>query len=397
MDLQIESDSASVSSISPVVLMKPKKNHQSIDTQQDLRLFQKIPLMVPAQLRGKIPFTPNGHLNTHPAYQVLPSCRLMLEEYRKERLVRAVSGEYQVGEIIPLAKDQEKLRKIFKVSSGISKRKTIDVYNITVPFLSGDETYIAARAEARIVKYSSKVIFLKQVNSDWVLQDKPVFDLMEDPFIAVINNQLVFGGVKIDVAKSGQLIKNQTLFYRGKKIEDLKFFAAGPLMMKDIRLVQLPKKKIGLFTRPQGEIGGRGQIGYTIIDSLDQLTPEVVIGAPLIDHLFPPYEWGGPNEAHLLKDGRILVVGHRSYWDHQGKHYYSWMFTYHPATGDFQDLGIIAERSDFPDGPMRGPNLKDVLFTGGLKRLGNGLAELYVGLSDTQAGKIVIPDPVTDP
>lgn len=395
--MQIESDSANVSSISPAVLMRPKRNHQSIDTQKDLRLFQKTPLMVPAQLRGKIPFIPNGQLNTHPTYQVLPSCRLMLEEYRKERLIRAVTGEYQMGEIIPLAKDQEKLRKIFKVSNGTSKSKTIDVYNITPPFLSGDETYIAARAEMRKVNYSSKVIFLKQVGSGWVLQDKPVFDLMEDPSITVIDNQLVFGGVKIDVAGSGQLIKNQTFFYRGKKVEDLEFFAVGPPMMKDIRLVQLPKKKIGLFTRPQGEIGGRGQIGYTTINSLDQLTPQAIIGAPLINHLLPPYEWGGPNKAHLLKDGRILVVGHRSYWDHQGKHYYSWMFTYHPTTGNFQDLGIIAERTDFPDGPMRGPDLKDVLFTGGLKRLGNGLAELYVGLSDTQAGKIVIPDPVTYP
>jgi hypothetical protein len=55
-------------------------------------------------------------------------------------------------------------------------------------------------------------------------------------------------------------------------------FAVGPQWMKDIRLVELADRRIGVFTRPKGEyFGGQAEIGFTIIDNLDDLTPEVIV------------------------------------------------------------------------------------------------------------------------
>ena len=41
--------------------------------------------------------------------------------------------------------------------------------------------------------------------------------------------------------------------------------------MKDIRLILLSDNRIGVFTRPQGKIGGRGRIGFMIVNSLKEL------------------------------------------------------------------------------------------------------------------------------
>ena len=54
---------------------------------------------------------------------------------------------------------------------------------------------------------------------------------------------------------------------------------------------------------------------------------------------------------------------------------------------------MIAQRADFPDGPAKRPDLVDVLFSGGMVRLGEGRARMYVGLSDAQAGSVELPDP----
>lgn len=61
-----------------------------------------------------------------------------------------------------------------------------------------------------------------------------------------------------------------TQFYRGYRIDSMHHFSSGPAMMKDIRLIELLDGRIGVLTRPQGEVGGRGQIGFTIIDSLEE-------------------------------------------------------------------------------------------------------------------------------
>lgn len=164
--------------------------------------------------------------------------------------------------------------------------------------------------------------------------------------------------------------------------------------MKDIRLVELPDRKVGVFTRPQGKMGGRGKIGYTVIDELNQLNAEVVDRAPLIKDHFIDEEWGGVNEVTILSNGLIGTLGHIARYDDRGnRHYYPMVFIYQPETNQITDMQMIAVRDDFPAGPAKRPDVADVLFSGGLVRRQNGKAELYVGVSDAEAHKAIIDDP----
>ncbi|WAA13171.1 MTP-1 family protein [Fervidibacillus halotolerans] len=269
-----------------------------------------------------------------------------------------------------------------------------DVYNTTAPFFDDGELVIAGRVESRDNEYS-QVYFFVEKNGKWVPRtNAPIFSL-QDPFVTKIGGEMVFGGVQIfpHPVHKGQF-GWRTVFYRGKRIAELKEFAKGPEGMKDIRLVEIGKDRIGIFTRPQGEKGGRGTIGYTEISRLEQLTAEVIEQAELLEGQFIEEEWGGANELHRLQDGTIGVLGHIACFDDKGdRHYYPMVFLFDPDTRQFSDLRIIATRSDFIDGPAKRPDLKDVVFSGGLIRKEDGTAELYCGTSDAETQKITIPDP----
>jgi len=297
-------------------------------------------------------------------------CSDLLDEYRRK-------GRNQRG---------ERLR-----FGGVGNR---DVYNITAPFTDRGEPVIAGRVEPRDSE-DSEVMFFREQGGVWhPRRGDPVFPL-QDPFFSRIHGELVVGGVETfpDPAKPG-MVNWRTRFYRGRDVRTLEPFASGPDGMKDIRLVELSDGRIGVFTRPQGEVGGRGIIGYTEIGSLDELTADAILSAKLLTEQFHPDEWGGVNEAHLLANGLIGVLGHIAHYDAQmNKHYYPMVFAYDPRTHTASAMEIIAVREDFPPGPAKHPRLANVLFSGGLVRKGNGLAELYVGVSDAEAHRIVLPDP----
>jgi len=270
-----------------------------------------------------------------------------------------------------------------------------DVYNPTAPFQDRGVTYLAARVESRNEEIDSEVLFFRERDGIWYSDpDTPVFHL-QDPFINRINNELIFGGVKYPVNGNSW----QTWFYRGADLMNLKKFAQGPVGMKDIRLVELHDGRVGVFTRPMGSIGGRGKIGFAIADSLEHLNDFDWYGADLIQGQFSDDEWGGVNEAHLLRDGMIGVLGHFATFtiDQSGemrKHYKSAAFTYDYSNMKASPIKIIAERSDFPDGDAkRSPELDDIVISGGLVDTADGKKELYAGLSDVNCGKIEIDNP----
>lgn len=269
-----------------------------------------------------------------------------------------------------------------------------DIYNITAPFETEDGLYIAGRVEARDSE-NSEVFFFKQSGDGWTAdaQLKPL--LLQDPFVSKINGELVIGGVEIfdDEENPGQL-NYRTCFYRGKSLKELKYFAKGPDKMKDIRLCQLEDGKILVMTRPQGKVGGRGKIGFTVIDSLDELDIVHIHGAVVLENQFISEEWGGSNELHRLKNGKIGVLSHIAKYDENGgRHYYSTCFCFDYKTGDYSPMKMIAVRANFQDGPSKRPDLKDVIFSGGLVRLGNGRAQLYCGVSDAEGHTVTIRDP----
>ncbi len=271
----------------------------------------------------------------------------------------------------------------------------LDVYNPTAPFSDRGELVLAARVESRGSETDSQVRFFNPSGQAWeCIPDTPELPL-QDPFYTRIHGELILGGVRYPVGE-GQW---ETWFYRGEDIYSLTRFAAGPRGMKDVRPVELSDGRIGVLTRPQGEVGGRGKIGFLTLDTLDDLEEADLYHAPLIEGQFSEAAWGGVNEPQLLDDGRIGCLGHAAEFrrlpgGEEVKHYRSVSFIYDPATHSATPLQTLAERGDFPKGEAkRSPELDDIVISGGLLRHPDGYADLYVGLSDAQCGRIHIKDP----
>jgi Protein of unknown function (DUF1861). len=277
-----------------------------------------------------------------------------------------------------------------------------DVYNTSVPFTDGDRTVIAGRVESRDSERSRTMFFESTQTSCKLIADAPVFDL-QDPFVTFIDGELLLGGVYVDWDRSP--IFYETRFYRGKNIYSLKFAFSGPGYMKDIRLLQLADGRIAVCSRPNDElIRNKFQcvckVGFAIADKLSDITPEFIYSAPIIDNLFPDDEWGGCNQLHDLGNGRIGVIGHRSWGEvidgvHH-IHYYSMAFGIDYLHGTHTAPKIIAERSCYPAAPAKLDRIADVTFTSGLVRLSDGKAMIYSGLSDAREGRMLIEDPLTE-
>ncbi len=282
------------------------------------------------------------------------------------------------------------------VFAGVGGR---DVYNPTAPFKTrfrGKQTTVmAARVEARDSEVSEVVFFEKRAGRWRPLAGAPVFKL-QDPFVARVGGELIFGGVETFRRDDGGT-GYRTVFYRGRTLSKLKPLVKGPDDMKDIRIAALPGGKILLVTRPQGVVGGRGKIAATVIDGLSSLGLEAIARAKLYDDLFAEGEWGGANELHVLRNGMVGVLGHVAKIDERGlRHYYPMAFAIDPATGRRTAMKILLERDQLPAGASKLPGLTDVLFSGGLIRGDDGTATLYLGAGDAEVHRAVIPDPFSE-
>lgn len=272
-----------------------------------------------------------------------------------------------------------------------------DVYNITAPFQADGTRYIAGRVERRDSEYS-QVVFFRSAGDAWAADDTVPRLALQDPFVCRIDGQLILGGVEVfdDEEHPGQL-NYRTVFLRGDSPRTLARFTHGPDRMKDIRLHQLPDGRILVLTRPQGAVGGRGQIGWTILDNLQQLDIPHILGATILRDQFLPEEWGGANEIHRLPGTRVGVLSHIARYDEAGnRHYHATAFTLDWATGEYTPMRLIAVRKNFQDGPSKRPDLEDVIFSGGLVRCGDGTARLYCGVADAEGHSIAIPDPFAE-
>ncbi|MGF7144138.1 hypothetical protein HNQ56_002569 [Anaerotaenia torta] len=303
------------------------------------------------------------------------SCDELLKEYRNNR----------------------KVISTHRIQFYLGENDDRDVYNISAPFQWNGETLIAGRVEARDSEVS-ETVFFEEKDGRWVKKEGyPVLKL-QDPFITKHGGEILVGGVEIydDPECSGHLAY-RTVFYKGKTIRELERFAQGPERMKDIRLLSISDHDIWVFTRPQGMIGGRGKIAFTHISDLSQLNVENIRKAEVLEDQFYEEEWGGSNELHLLRNGKVGVLSHIAKFDEQGnRHYYSSCFCFDLNTGEYSPMKIIAAREDFEKGDAKRPDLIDVIFSGGMIRKPGGLAELYCGVSDAQGHVIEIPDPFSE-
>lgn len=272
-----------------------------------------------------------------------------------------------------------------------------DVYNTSPAFQWDGETWIVGRVERRYEEISCVRFFRKTGEYTYeVAYPELVFRNFQDPFVAVINGELVLGGVQIDINPliPTEIINWRTCFFRGRHIEKLKLFAVSPNRMKDVRLGQMRDGKVAVFTRPIVGNFEKGRIGFTVLDSLDDLNESVMEQAPVGFTHFDTMEWGGVNQVHLLPDGMLGVLGHISYrCENNCLHYHVMTFIQNPQTGVHTPPEIILTRAMLPEGDSKRPNLKDVLFAGGMVRQSDGTATLYTGVSDCETWCVTIPDP----
>jgi hypothetical protein len=264
-----------------------------------------------------------------------------------------------------------------------------DIYNPSATFEANGKTMIVARVEKRDSEIS-KAIFFYNKNGKFI-QDKSLktYDL-QDPFITKINGYFIFGGTSVTFLDDGSAKWFTKIMY-GKSLDALTLLVNGPKNMKDVRLVELKDGKIGIFSRPQGEKGGRGKIGFTKVNHFEDVTPEVIEHAPLID-MFSDDEWGGANDAIALDDKHLYVLGHIANFDLEGnRHYYAMTFVLNMDDLTYKDLKIIAERKDFINGPTKRKDLIDVIFSGGISYI-DGTKVLYVGTSDCEVQSVELHD-----
>lgn len=277
-----------------------------------------------------------------------------------------------------------------------------DVYNTSIPFEWHQKKYIFGRVERRSEWARSWVRLFENTGEDeWTLVPGSIYQL-EDPYVSIIGDNLIMGGTHVRY-KQSRIDTYYGYFYKGKDINDLYYFTTGPDYMKDIRLVNMPGKGIGVFSRPRSEqvrnkYGSESLIGFTIINSLDELTSEVIENAPYIDGLFSKDEWGGCNQAYYLDSGLIGVIGHKCYKTLNTENleiqtYMNISFVFDPVKHEARDAKIIGTRSCFPDGPAKKPDLVDCAFTSGIVMREDGKADLYSGIGDCEEGRIVIDYP----
>ncbi len=280
-----------------------------------------------------------------------------------------------------------------------SKTRGLLVYNPTRPFRVGRRSMIAARVEPIVGEEATEVRFFEEGQAHWTeVRDAPRFNL-QDPFVTQVGEEIVFGGVKTYRTPGSPDLAYRTVFYRGRTLADLERFAVGPERMKDIRLTPLPDGRIFVLTRPQGTRGGRGKIGYTILNDLDELARvDRLERAPVIEGQLGDDDWLGANELHVLGNDRIGVLAHVARFDEAGaRAYYPAVFEIDLSTGRASSLRLLFERANLPAGRSKRPDLQNVIFSGGLERHGDGTATAYVGAGDAETFRVRIPDPWSTP
>lgn len=266
-----------------------------------------------------------------------------------------------------------------------------DVYNIAQEFVWNGERIIAGRIEPRSSELS-RIGFFHHAGGDWYVLKGKQLEAMQDPCVEIVDGELIVGGTEIFPNDLGHITMWHTTFFRGFDLANLQPFAIAPAKMKDVRLIKTDK--IHVFSRPQGGIAGPGRIGYFAIESLDELKPSSIAAAPLLTTQFEEGTWGGVNQIHALKNGRLGIVGHIARMSEGDvRHYYGMSFVFDPETRQSTEVEILCERSDFAPGAAKRPDLVDVVFLGGMVRHFDGTATLFTGLSDAESHRAKIIDP----
>lgn len=300
--------------------------------------------------------------------------------------------------------------------AGIPEEK--DAYNPSGVFMHDGEAFQWARIESRDAQDAVSMLFRRTEETIFEpVIGAPILPL-EDPFTAWIDDTLVVGGVEILKDEHGTVVGYRTQFFKGSSPFELEHFSCGPDDMKDIRFATCVPNGAGngifVFTRPYIPEAARmvGRVAVTAIGSLDELAPGRLTPehTEIVPHLFAEGEWGGVNDAYTLPNGLVGALAHVAKYDSDWKrHYAAAVFVIDPYARLCSPLTMIAERGDFPMGPVKimpeyqdrpdmYDDLADVIFPSRLSAtdgdfLTASTLDLTCGLSDAATGVLQIPNP----
>ena len=278
-----------------------------------------------------------------------------------------------------------------------------DVYNCSIPFTSCGRRYLFGRVERRDQWARSHVSLFEATGVDEWAKVAGFTDLdLEDPYVQTIGGELVVGGTFVTRHADGTVKSYLGRFYRGADPFSLKFFLDGPDRMKDIRLVEFPDGRVGVFTRPRGEdvrakYGSEAVIGYFEAPSLDAISADAIEKAEAIDGILGKDEWGGCNQIYLRPDGKLLAAAHLSASGEPAANgqvrqiYCNAAFVFDPATRKASHVKIVATRRLYPACEPKVPHLDDCVFTSGFVFRDDGFVDVYTGVGDARQGRVTLP------
>lgn len=292
------------------------------------------------------------------------------------------------------------------------------VYNPS-PMIIDGELYLLGRVENKFSEKGSFVmLFSEDENSDWnVVEGAPVIKNLQDPFYCgIVEGVHIIGGVRTWEVHGEINSRYRTVLYGFKQSyseladrpkdelgETILPDAIGPEGMKGIRLLQRKNGKIGVFTRPQGDYGGRGKIGYFEINHLNELEPRLQKHITDKNHeeLIPGIfllrtkgedEWGGVNEVYNLTDGRIGVLAHIADIDpfSNKKSYAPIYFAFDPENMRMSDLKILGTAEQFPEIEAKLDQLESVFYGCGIVWDKYPEPTLIGGVGDIAGGSVEV-------
>ncbi|KAG5485053.1 hypothetical protein LSCM1_07134 [Leishmania martiniquensis] len=270
-----------------------------------------------------------------------------------------------------------------------------DVFNCSVPFMYEGKYHLFGRVEVREKWMDSRVrLFVETGKDEYTLVPNQLAYQLEDPFVAKVQDRMLFGGTH-HIKSAGEVTGDYCDFYSGMP-HALTYYTTGPDLMEGIRFVQLINGTIGIFSCHKTE--SSCMIGFTTVDSLDEIKREVIADAQPINQ--EPFldAWGSVNQAYLLSSGSVGCICHHGYLDKDSNGEPLSVscitsFVYDPKTNNTHDFRLLGTKGCFPDCPPKAPRTADCAFASGIIMRDDGKCDLYSGLGDTHEGRITIDDP----
>jgi len=298
----------------------------------------------------------------------------------------------------------------------------VDVYNSSVPIKYGDKRLVVVREEKRKDEFSSQNRFFSHDSDDRFCLETNISNLSklslrwicQDPSLAHIQRNWIITQVEVDpesINDASQDVRHHSAIYAGERLDSLRLIAESPDDMKGVRLVELKDGRIGIFTRPRcpGDParGGSGKIGFTVVESLEQINSDILAAAPLIPGLYSDddKEWYGVNDTFLLPNGDLAVLGHIAHYEESeiedNRGYYPIFFTFNPNSRQVNYLQILATVADFQFNGLveaKRPDLENVFYPSALwfpnDDIKSSCAALMGGAKDSKMAAIYIPNPL---